>query len=131
MIPYIGIAIGATLPAIFALITKDSAWYAVGVVAVHAFVQFLEGNFITPKVTGSRISINALAAILALLIGNLLLGIAGMILAVPAVGILKILLATSKSLRPFVILLEDKHTEPQPEVVEIVNEAPKNPTDQV
>lgn len=111
LIPYVGITIGATLPALLALITKDSAWYAVGVVAVHAAVQFLEGNFITPKVTGSRISVNALAAILALLIGNLLLGIAGMILAVPAVGILKILLASSTSLKPFVILLEDKPSE--------------------
>ena len=115
LIPYIGITIGATLPALFALITKDSIWYAVGVVGIHAAVQFLEGNFITPKVTGSKISVNALAAILALLIGNLLLGIAGMILAVPAVGILKILLTNSTSLRPFVILLEDK-----PSVVEVV-----------
>jgi predicted PurR-regulated permease PerM len=108
LIPYVGITIGATLPALLALLTKDSAWYAVGVVGVHSAVQFLEGNFITPRVTGSRISVNALAAILALLIGNLLLGIAGMILAVPAVGILKILLSNSSSLKPFVILLEDK-----------------------
>lgn len=108
LIPYVGITIGATLPAMLALITKDSVWYAVGVVAVHGVVQFLEGNFITPKITGSKISINAFAAILALLIGNLLLGIAGMILAVPAVGILKILMANSTSLKPFVILLEDK-----------------------
>lgn len=112
LIPYVGITIGATLPALLALITKDSAWYAVGVVGVHAAVQFLEGNFITPKITGSKISVNALAAILALLIGNLLLGIAGMILAVPAVGILKILMASSTSLRPFVILLEDKSPDP-------------------
>jgi hypothetical protein len=34
-----------------------------------------------------------------------------MILAVPAVGILKILMATSRSLKPFVILLEDKPSE--------------------
>ncbi len=108
LIPYVGITIGATLPALLALITKDSIWYAVGVVAVHAAVQFLEGNFITPKITGSRISVNALAAILGLLIGNLLLGIPGMILAVPAVGIIKILMASSTSLKPFVILLEDK-----------------------
>lgn len=114
LIPYIGITIGATLPALLALITKDSVWYAVGVVAVHAAVQFLEGNFITPKITGSRISVNALAAILALLIGNLLLGIAGMILAVPAVGILKILMASSTSLKPFVILLEDKPAAAEP-----------------
>jgi len=126
LIPYVGITIGATLPALFALITKDSVWYAVGVVAVHAAVQFLEGNFITPKVTGSRISVNALAAILALLIGNLLLGIAGMILAVPAVGIVKIFMANSPSLKPFVILLEDKPTvvDPPEPVVEV--ETPKD-----
>jgi predicted PurR-regulated permease PerM len=108
LIPYVGITLGATLPALFALVTKDSAWYAVGVIALHAGVQFLEGNFITPKVTGSRISVNALAAIVALLVGGRLLGIAGMILAVPAVGICKILIAGSPTLKPLVILLEDK-----------------------
>lgn len=108
MIPYIGITIGAALPTILALITKDSIWYAVGVVSVHAFVQFLESNFITPKITGSRISINAFAAIVALLIGGKIWGIAGMILAIPAIGILKIILSYSTSLRPLVILMEDK-----------------------
>lgn len=118
MIPYIGITIGAALPTLMALITKDSGWYAVGVIAIHGFVQFLEGNFITPKITGSKISINALAAILALLVGGKIWGIAGMILAVPAVGILKILFSYSSSLKPIVILLgdEDLHKEePVPE----------------
>lgn len=125
LIPYVGITIGATLPALFALVTKDSLWYPVGVIAVHAGVQFLEGNFITPKVTGSRISVNALAAILALLIGGQLLGIAGMILAVPAVGILKILMSTSRTFKPFVILLEDKPAEHAPETAAVVAEEPK------
>jgi predicted PurR-regulated permease PerM len=113
MIPYVGITIGATLPTLLALVTKDSAWYAVGVIGVHMFVQFLEGNFITPKITGSRISINALAAIVALLLAGKIWGIAGMILAVPAIGILKIILSYSKELRPLVILIGDeKHNEP-------------------
>lgn len=107
IIPYIGIFIGALLPTLMALITKDSAWYAVGVIAVFAFVQFLEGNFITPRITGSKVSINALAAIIALLLGGKILGIAGMILAVPAIGVLKIMLAYSTRLKPFVILLGD------------------------
>jgi len=111
MIPYIGITIGALLPTLLALITKDSAWYAVGVIAVHSFVQFLEGNFITPKITGSKISVNAMAAILALLIGGKIWGIVGMILAVPAVGILKIVLSYSTELKPFVILLGDKNSD--------------------
>src|SRR3546814_15679007 len=90
-----------------ALITKDSIWYAVCVIAVFAVVQFLEGNFITPRITGSKVSINALAAILALLVGGKILGIAGMILAVPAIGVLKIILSYSQRLKPFVILLGD------------------------
>lgn len=107
IIPYVGIFIGALLPTLMALITKDSAWYAVGVIAVFFVVQFLEGNFITPRVTGSKVSINALAAIIALLLGGKILGIAGMILAVPAIGVLKIFLAYSPRLSPFVILLGD------------------------
>ena len=107
IIPYVGIFIGALFPTLMALITKDSAWYAVGVVGVFAVVQFLEGNFITPRITGSKVSINALAAIIALLIGGKILGIAGMILAVPAIGVIKIILASSHRLKPFVILLGD------------------------
>jgi putative heme transporter len=107
IIPYVGIFLGALFPFLMALITKDSAWYAVGVIIIFTVVQFLEGNFITPRITGSKVSINALAAIIALLIGGKILGIAGMILAVPAIGIIKILLAYSERLKPFVILLGD------------------------
>src|SRR5688572_28870349 len=108
IIPYVGIIIGALFPVIMALITKDNIWYTIGVIIVFAVVQFLEGNFITPRITGSKVSINALAAIIALVIGGKILGIAGMILAVPGIGVLKILLSHSEHLRPFVILLEDK-----------------------
>jgi putative heme transporter len=113
IIPYVGIFIGALLPVMMALITKDSAWYALGVIIVFTVVQFLEGNFITPRITGSKVSINALAAIIALLIGGKILGIAGMILAVPAIGIMKILLSYSHYLKPFVILLGDDNPKEQ------------------
>ena len=107
IIPYVGIFIGALLPLIMALITKDSLWYAAGVVIVFTVVQFLEGNFITPRITGSKVSINALAAIIALIIGGKILGIAGMIFAVPAIGVMKIILSYTTHLKPFTILLGD------------------------
>ena len=72
LIPYIGIAIGSLLPIIMAIITKDSAWYAAGVAISFGAVQFLEGNFITPYIVGSKVSINSLVAIIALILfGNL------------------------------------------------------------
>ncbi|MBC7922922.1 MAG: AI-2E family transporter, partial [Ferruginibacter sp.] len=61
IIPYVGIFIGALLPILMALVTKDSAWYAAGVAGIFFLVQMLEGNFITPNVVGSKVSINPLA----------------------------------------------------------------------
>lgn len=123
IIPYVGIFVGAILPVTFALLTKDSGWYAVGVIIMFSIVQFLEGNFITPRITGSKVSINALAAIIALLIGGKILGVAGMILAVPIMGVIKVLLAHTQHLKPFVILLEDTaddkiDAEPPPVIID-------------
>jgi predicted PurR-regulated permease PerM len=129
IIPYVGIIIGAAFPVILAIITKDSMWYAVGVIIVFTIVQFLEGNFITPKITGSKVSINAFAAIIALLVGGKILGISGMILAVPAIGVMRVLLTHSPHLKPFVILLEDKNGN-SPADTEPVIEEPKPPAEE-
>lgn len=91
LLPYIGIAIGSILPALFALAVKDSAWYAVGVVAWFQVVQFLEGNIITPNIVGSKVSINPLMAIIGILLGGMLFGLAGLILALPLLASLKVI----------------------------------------
>jgi predicted PurR-regulated permease PerM len=91
IIPYIGILIGSALPVLVALITKDSYWYAVGVMAVFLFVHILEGNLITPYVVGSKVSINPLVAIFALLLFGKLWGLPGLILALPVTAICKII----------------------------------------
>lgn len=108
VIPYLGNLIGGLIPFLVALVTKDSAWYAFGVVALYSVIQFLEGNFITPKIMGSQVAINPLAALLSLIIGGQILGLAGVILAIPAIGILKTFLSHSTTLKPLVILIEDK-----------------------
>jgi len=108
VIPYIGNFIGGLFPVVVALVTKDTAWYAVGVVAVYAVIQFLEGNFITPNIMGSRVSVNPLVALISMIIGGQILGIAGLIIAIPMVGVLKLLFSHSRTLSPLVILMEDK-----------------------
>lgn len=107
IIPYIGIIIGSLPAIIFALLFTDSLWNPVGVVAVFAIVQFLEGNFITPNIVGSRVSINPMIALVALLIGGELWGISGMILFVPFVGILKHIFDQVDGLKPLGYLFGD------------------------
>ena len=107
LIPYIGLMIGSILPALMALITKDSPMYAIGVLAIFGFVQILEGNFITPNIVGSKISINPLAAMIALILGGNLWGVAGLILALPCVAIIKVVFDLVEPLKPFGYLLGD------------------------
>lgn len=107
LIPYIGVMIGSALPIMMALVTKDSPMYAVGIGAVFVTIQFLEGNFITPYVVGSKISINPLMAIVGLLLGGMLWGVPGMILALPMVAILKVILDHSEHLKVFGYVLGD------------------------
>lgn len=105
LLPYIGIAIGSILPALFALATKDSAWYAVGVVAWFQVVQFLEGNIITPNIVGSKVSINPLMAIISILLGGMLFGLAGLILALPFVATVKVIFDAIPSMEAYGFLI--------------------------
>ena len=105
LIPYIGIIIGSLLPAIVALATKDSLWYPIGVIAIFVFIQFIEGNFITPKITGSKVSINAFVAILSIILFSMLWGTAGMIVALPVIASLKVVFDTIPELKPYGFLI--------------------------
>lgn len=105
IIPYIGVLIGSLFPIIIALITKDSLAYAAGALGVCVFTQFLENNFITPKVVGSSVSINPLASILALLGFGMLWGVVGMVVAIPLTGMLKVVCDAVPGLQPYGYLL--------------------------
>ncbi len=113
LLPYIGIAIGSILPALFALATKDSAWYALGVVGWFQVVQFLEGNLITPNIVGGKVSINPIMAIISILLGGMLFGLAGLILALPLTAVLKVLFDAIPTMNAFGFLIgepEGYHT---------------------
>jgi predicted PurR-regulated permease PerM len=90
-IPYIGIMVGSLLPIAIAWVTYDSIWYPVGIVAMFTFVQYLEANVIFPWAVSNRLNVNTLVVLIAIFVGGLLWGVAGMILFVPFVGILKLI----------------------------------------
>ncbi len=111
IIPYVGSFIGASLPIIMALIYKDSIWYAVGVLAIFMFNQFIDNNITTPTVVGGHVRINSLATIFIVIIGGMIWGVAGMILFIPLLGIFKIFCDNIESLHPLSIILSDDVSE--------------------
>jgi len=106
ILPYVGVFISALIPILLALITKDSAWYALGVLAVYGFVQFLEGNFITPKIVGDQVNINPLIVIIGLVIFGAIGGVAGMIITIPVLALIKTIAEHVPEWRPIKTLLE-------------------------
>lgn len=100
VIPYVGILIGAILPAVFALVTHDSLWYPLGVMLIFWLVQFVEGNFITPNIIGNQVSINPFAAILGLFVSGMMFGALGMVFALPVLAIIKVICDNIPSTAP-------------------------------
>lgn len=104
-IPYIGIMVGSLLPIAMAWITYNSIWYALGVVGIFAFVQYLEANVIFPLAVSNRLNINALATLVAILAGGILWGVAGMILFVPFLAITKLIADHHPKMKTWSMLL--------------------------
>lgn len=86
-IPYIGPIIGAVPPVALALFTNPLT--AVWLVLLFVALQQLEGHVIAPQVFRISLRVNPILIILALLIGYQLYGIAGALVALPVIAVIR------------------------------------------
>ena len=83
--------------------------------AAYQAIQLLEGNFLTPKIVGSHVNLNAFLTVLGLLLGASIWGVAGMILIIPILAILREIFDLSDSTKPYALLLGEEVKEKKPE----------------
>ncbi|WP_291860135.1 AI-2E family transporter [Marinilabilia sp.] len=107
LIPYLGSIIAASMPMIIAIVTKPSPWFAVLVLALYIFIQFIDNNYIVPKIVASKVKLNALASIIAVITFGALWGIPGMLVAIPLAAIAKLIFDHIKPLQSWGFLLGD------------------------
>lgn len=107
LIPYVGGLIAIALPMIIAYVTKDSIVSPLLVLLVYLFLQFIDNNFIVPKIVAKRVKINALVSVIVVIIGGTLWGIPGMFLSIPLTAIIKVIFDHIESLKPWGFLLGD------------------------
>jgi predicted PurR-regulated permease PerM len=105
IIPYIGIVVSALLPISVVWLETGNILYPVGVIAVFGFVQYLEANVIFPKVVGTQLHVSTLAMLVAIIAGGIIWGVAGMVLFIPFVAILKIISDHIEGWKPINLLL--------------------------
>ncbi|GER66252.1 UPF0118 membrane protein YrrI [Weizmannia acidilactici] len=88
VIPYFGPILGAIPVSVIA--ATISLKYVVYVLVIVFVLQFIESNILSPFIVGKSLHLHPLFIIIALIVGEEIGGIAGLILAVPALAIMKV-----------------------------------------
>lgn len=94
IIPYFGPILGA-VPAMIIALTISMKMVIIVIVIIFA-LQFLEGNLLSPLIVGKSLHMHPVIIIFALLIGEAVGGIFGLILAVPFFAVLKVVILHTK-----------------------------------
>lgn len=91
-IPYVGSISGFLMAMVLVVTQYGTLAKIAAVIAVFAIGQFLEGNFLTPKLVGENIGLHPVWVMFSLLAGGVLLGLLGMIIAVPVAACIGVFL---------------------------------------
>lgn len=105
IIPFVGNLTGNLLAITMVIIQGGGIGMILGIIITYAIVQFLQTYILEPLVVGAEVNINPLFTILVLVAGELIWGIAGMVMAIPLLGIIKIICDHIEPLKPYGFLI--------------------------
>lgn len=108
LIPYVGNVIGFTMAVAFGFLTSGDTTVLIGIALTFTVTQFVESYVLQPYVVGERVDVHPFFVIVAVILGNMVWGIIGMILAIPIMGIVTVVLLNINELKPFGILFSKK-----------------------
>ena len=91
VIPYLGVTTGMAISLLITMVTSPGWWPVIKVIIVFMTVQTIEGTILTPRIIGEKLGIHPLGVMLALIVGGKLLGLLGLIIAIPAAASCRVL----------------------------------------
>lgn len=90
-IPYVGSTFGLLASVGVAIAQYNNVSMPMVAFGIFSLGQFIEGNFLAPKLVGERVGLHAVWVIFALLAGGKLFGFTGLLLAVPVAAMIGVL----------------------------------------
>ena len=108
IVPFVGNLVGSSLALLMVIIQGGSNTMIIGVVIVYAVIQFFQTYILEPLVVGAEVNINPLFTIMVLVVGEMVWGLPGMIMAIPLLGIVKIICENIEPLKPYAFLIGEK-----------------------
>ncbi|MFC4871813.1 AI-2E family transporter [Negadavirga shengliensis] len=100
IIPFVGNFIGYGIAMVMGVISGGSALTLIGVTLTYAVVQFIETYILQPIILGGKLDIHPFFIILAVILGNAVWGVTGMILSLPLFAIVTIICCNVPALKP-------------------------------
>ncbi|RZK16224.1 MAG: AI-2E family transporter [Pedobacter sp.] len=105
IIPFVGNLTGTSLTVLATVAQGGDSKMIIGVLVVYAVVQLVQTYILEPLIVGEQVNINPLFTIMAIVLGEFIWGVAGMILAIPILGIVKIICDRVPALQPYGFLI--------------------------
>jgi predicted PurR-regulated permease PerM len=105
IVPFIGNLIGTTLTVLVAFVQGAGLPLVAGIIGIYFLVQLIQEWILSPIILGPQVKINGFTTIVALVLGELIWGIAGIFLAIPLVAMFKIVCDHIESLKPYGFLI--------------------------
>tara|TARA_B100001996_G_C18662643_1_gene593671 strand:- start:1345 stop:2451 length:1107 start_codon:yes stop_codon:yes gene_type:complete len=72
-----------------------SPFFLLDIIIMFIIVQQIDNNFITPVLVGESVGLHPMLVMIVLLIGGIMIGPLGMLFAVPAAGVMKVIISES------------------------------------
>ncbi|MGN6436932.1 MAG: AI-2E family transporter [Agriterribacter sp.] len=119
VVPYLGPIVGGLFPFMTALVTEDSLQPALWVLISLIVIQTIDNYLVEPNVIGGEVSLTALSTIIAIFLGGIIWGIAGMILFIPMLSIAKIIFDHVEKLKPYGYVVGDDGESPSHKLLNI------------
>jgi len=108
-VPYVGSATTLLVLTTVAAVTFDTIGQVLAVIASYLSLATIEGQIVQPLLVGHRLEINPLVVFLAVWFGGWLWGVAGIIMAVPILVVIKVAAEHSRNGHPIVVFLGQAH----------------------
>jgi len=105
IIPFVGNLTGTSLTVLSVIAQGGDSKMIIGVLIVYGLVQLIQTYILEPLIVGEQVNINPLFTIMAIVLGEFVWGVAGMILAIPLLGIVKIICDRVPALNAFGFLI--------------------------
>jgi len=105
IVPFIGNLTGTSLTILVSVVQGAGMPMVISIVITYLVVQFIQEWILSPMIVGTQVKINAFTTIIAMVLGELVWGVAGIFLAIPLIAMFKIVCDHIESLKPYGFLI--------------------------